>query len=123
MKIVHILVALLFVAFAYVQINDPDPIGWIVFYLGISLVAIQAVAGKSNVLLPLIGMVVAFFGMALQFPDFIRWIGDGMPTITGAMKAESLYIELVREFLGFFIGFVAYLLYFMRALRVTHYQD
>jgi hypothetical protein len=35
--------------------------------------------------------------LAFYVPDIFQWINDGMPSVMGSMKAESLYIELVRE--------------------------
>ncbi len=122
MKFVHIVVALLFALFAYFQLNDPDPLGWVLLYLGISVVAVLAFLGRSIVLLPLVGTFICVVGMLFLVPDFIAWVKDGMPTITGSMKAESLYIELVREFLGLTIAGVAYFLYFRSARKLdrTH---
>ncbi|MBX2816969.1 MAG: transmembrane 220 family protein [Saprospiraceae bacterium] len=117
MKIVHLLVAILFVLFAYWQINDPDPIGWIVIYLGVSLVAIRAFSGRESMTLALAGSAAAFFGIVLLVPDFVSWLTGGMPTITGSMQAESPHIELVREFLGFFLAGIAYALYFRKAVK------
>jgi len=111
--LVHILVALLFVVFAAVQLNDPDPIHWVLIYLGVSFVAILYVAKRYYPAIPLLGFLACLVGLLLLSPDFITWLGEGMPTITGSMKAESPHVELVREFLGFLIAGIAYIAYFM----------
>jgi len=103
MKILNIILALLFVLFAYFQYNDPDPWLWITIYLIVAVICGFAAFKKYNrwLILILLGGLGIYW--AILLPDFIAWLGDGMPTITGSMKAESEYIELVREFLGLLI--------------------
>jgi len=103
MKILNIILALLFVLFAYFQYNDPDPWLWIAIYLAVAAICGFAAFGKYNRWLIVVGLIGLIVYWAVLLPDFITWLGDGMPTITGSMKAESKYIELVREFLGLFI--------------------
>jgi len=50
--------------------------------------------------------------LVTYFPSFINWIQDDMPSITGSMKAETPYIEHVREFGGLFISFITTLVYY-----------
>ena len=103
MKILNIILALLFTLFAYFQYNDPDPWLWIAIYLAVAVICGFAAFKKYNrwAILTLLGGLAVYGAMLL--PDFVTWLGDGMPTITGSMKAESVYIELVREFLGLLI--------------------
>lgn len=108
----HIIVVIIFLLFAYWQLNDPDPVRWISIYLGVVVTAGLSLAKKYFPLLPLIGAIVCLAGLIYLSPDFISWIGEGMPTITGQMKAESPHIELVREFLGFVIAGTAYFFYY-----------
>lgn len=117
MKVLHVIISLLFIWFAYVQLNDPDPVLWIAIYLGVSLVAILQIIKRPAFFLALVGVVICLLGIIYLIPDFISWVKDGMPTITGSMKAESKYIELVREFLGLAIAGGAYFFYFKLARR------
>ncbi len=103
MKALNIILSLLFILFAYFQYNDPDPWLWIMIYLGVALICGFAAFGKPNPWLILIGLLGLLIYWLLLLPDFISWLGEGMPTITGSMKAESPHIELVREFLGLLI--------------------
>ncbi len=116
-KIIHGFLILLFILFAGVQINDPDPLGWIVIYLGISLSIILYLMGKDLVIVPVAGGVISIIGMILLIPDFISWLQEGAPTITGSMKATEPHIELTREFLGFIIAAIAYFSYFYLMYR------
>ena len=109
---VHIVAVIIFLLFAYWQLNDPDPVPWVSIYLGVAVTAGLTLAKKYFPVLPLIGAIVCLAGLLYLSPDFISWIKEGMPTITGQMKAESPHIELVREFLGFVIAGVIYFFYY-----------
>ena len=114
MKVLNIVLALLFTLFAYFQLNDPDPFLWVTIYIIVAAICAFAAFGKYNSWVLLIGLLglSIYFGMLL--PSFITWLKDGMPTITGSMKAESKYIELVREFLGLLILIVVLLWQYFR---------
>ena len=104
MKVVNITLSILFLLFAIVQYNDPDPWAWIGLYVYVALISAFAVFGKYNKWLMLAGLAVCVIWMLILVPDFINWVGMGMPTITGSMKAEAPHIELTREFLGLFVA-------------------
>lgn len=116
-KILHGFLIVLFILFAGVQINDPDPWGWVVIYLGVSLSILLYMMGKDHLIVPLAGGVISIVGMILLIPDFISWLQEGAPTITGSMKATEPHIELTREFLGFIIAAIAYFSYFYLMYR------
>jgi hypothetical protein len=103
MKIANILLALLFLLFAYFQYNDPDPWLWITIYLIVAGICGAAAFGHYNHWLTVAVFISLTVYWLILLPDFISWVGEGMPTITGSMKAESPHIELVREFLGLLI--------------------
>ena len=103
MRYFHLLVALLFVLFAYWQLNDPDWPIWFAMYGTVSVVAAWRAFGRPPQVLIYIGLAVAVIWMATLLPDLIVWIREGMPTITGQMKAESPHVELTREFFGLMI--------------------
>ncbi len=112
MKYIHLGLMILFLLFAYWQINDPDPIGWILLYVGVAFCAVQYFSGRNASIVPIAGVAACTFGILLLLPDFVSWLRMGMPTITGSMKAEAPHIELVREFFGFFLAGLAYGWYF-----------
>ena len=100
MKYGHLVVAALFLLFAYFQLNDPDPWAWVALYLGVSTVAILAFFRKSFKWLAVGGLaIIAIWGVIL-FPAFLDWISMGTPSIASEMKTEQPHIELTREFLG-----------------------
>ena len=96
----HIVISIIFILFAVFQINDPDPIFWIALY---GVTAVSAILFFFKITIPLVPLLVALVsigGLLYLSPDFLRWIREGSPSITGSMKAGSPHIELVREFFG-----------------------
>jgi len=106
-KIFHLLIIILFVLSAAVQLNDPDPYLWVLAYLNVAVISILILLKKGSVRLQqyVLACIIAYLLVALTYgPDFIDWLQQGAPTITGSMKAEEMHIELVREFLGLIIA-------------------
>jgi len=103
----HKVIALLFFIFAAVQYNDPDAWIWVPIYIMVSVVAILFDRGWRNRNVMLGICTLYFVGMCFYIPDVMHWVRDGAPTITGSMKAESPFIEFVREFFGLAICLAA----------------
>lgn len=98
--IARIIIGVLFLVFAAVQYNDPDPWMWIIIYGLVGVVAI--VAAFRSVPKPIYWILIILLaaGTAYYIPLMMEWVGDGMPSIVGEMKARTPYIEWMREFLG-----------------------
>jgi hypothetical protein len=103
MKIFNIILTVLFVLFAVVQYNDPDPWLWVPIYLFPAVTCGFAATGQYNKWAILIGLVPITLYMVSYIPDFMNWINKGTPSITGTMKAENPIVELTREFGGLVI--------------------
>ncbi len=117
MKIVNIILSLLFALFAVVQFNDPDPYYWIIFYGTVATISGFGVVEKynKNVIITVIGVCIIW--MLTLIPSVIDWVNEGMPSFTGSMKAESPYIEYLREFLGLFMALLALLFHYFQAKK------
>ncbi|MFN0214853.1 MAG: transmembrane 220 family protein [Saprospiraceae bacterium] len=107
MKNVFWTISVVFLLFALVQYNDPDPLLWMLLYGGIA--AHFAMAALGRTFRPAIWL---WLGGALAWtislsPDFIQWLRMGMPSIVETMKAEAPWVELAREFLGLLIASIA----------------
>lgn len=113
MRIIHSLLAVLFLLCTVVQFNDEGAIPWIMAYGLVTVLFAAAAFGRYYRPLTLILAIVLTIWMLSLVPDFVAWIRMGAPTITGSMKAESPHVELVREFLGLLIS-VAALMYLVR---------
>ena len=112
MKYIHLAVSLLFFLFGVVQYNDPDFFIWLPIYLFVAFLAFASFKSLSFPTLSLVILIMLGIWLATYVPAFITWLEDGMPSVTGTMKAETPYIEHVREFGGLLISFVATLVYF-----------
>ena len=121
MKTTNIVLAVLFVLFAVVQINDPDPWAWVALYLYVGVLFALAAFGRVFRPAMLVGMAACLVWLALLLPEFINWVNMGMPTITGSMTAEEPHIEYTREFLGLFIsmGALGFLYYKTKAKKTA----
>lgn len=106
MKVFNIILAVLFVVFAVVQFNDPDPLFWVLVYATMALICGLAAFKKTKILLLFAVLAVLVFELFTMYPTFSDWIKEGMPNIVKSMAAESPYVELVREFLGLLICFI-----------------
>ena len=100
MKILNLILAAVFVLFAYFNLNDPDPVGWVLIYFYVAAMCVFAAYGRTNKYLLWAGIAASVIWMGFLLPEFINWIKMGMPNIAGQMKAETPYIEYTREFLG-----------------------
>ena len=118
MRIYHIVISLLFFLFAIAQWNDPDPWWWISWYMIVAALSGLAATGRFYKLIALFGLALSVAFLIRLLPDFMSWLNDGMPTIVGSMKAESPYIELVREFLGLLLSAVAFGILFWEAKKI-----
>ncbi|NJK83793.1 MAG: hypothetical protein HC912_08225 [Saprospiraceae bacterium] len=107
MKIFYLILSLLFFLFGLAQINDPDPWLWLTWYFFVAILLGMAAFKRFFNLAIWIGIGAALSGFVFLMPDFMQWFNDGMPSIVSSMKAESPYIELVRETLGLLLSLFA----------------
>jgi len=120
MKYIHLVVSLLFLLFGILQYNDPDFFIWIPIYLFVAFMAFASFKKLSFPTLSLVVVLMLGIWTATYLPAFIGWIKDGMPSVTQSMKAETPYVEHVREFGGLFISFIATLIYFIIHKKTPH---
>jgi hypothetical protein len=122
MRYIHLIPALLFALFAYWQLNDPDGPLWVVMYGAVAVVAGWHAFGRPPLVVTYLVLGAALIWMLTLVPGFIDWVREGTPNIAGQMKAETPYIELMREFLGLLLCCLAvgfYLRSDRRALAVA----
>jgi hypothetical protein len=121
MKIVNLVLAVMFLAFAFVQINDPDPLLWIAIYGVMAVICIMA-AFKYYQPLAMYVLLILFvvYGYIL-WPGMKEWLAqdDRSVLFDDIAKMEHLYIEEAREFLGLVICDVVLLIQIVRARLFT----
>jgi len=106
MKIINIVIAVLFLLFAFFQLNDPDGFTWAVLYGYVAIMAILAVFGRYNLALLLPG--VAIFGLYFIYliPSVFEFFTSG-EDLMNRMAPEKMYIEQTREAGGLLLGLMA----------------
>ena len=100
MKIFNLILAVLFLSFSVLQLNDEpgDVLFWVLVYAGIGVISAFGAFNRYNLWMILFGLAAVVYELFRKFPTFAQWIGDGMPSITGSMKASSPHVELAREY-------------------------
>lgn len=121
MKIFNIIFCFLFVLFAALQYNDPDPYKWIIIYLYVAVLCWLASRYKFYPRLYITGIVV-FMGYAVykifDQNGLIDWITQHhAENIAETMKAEKPWIEESREFFGLIILIMVLLIDYIYARR------
>ncbi len=107
-KNIYFIISGLFLGFAIVQWNDPDPVIWMIFYGVMSLIYILLALGKRFAFyISVLMLITCIINMGFILPEIIKWIKDGMPSIVQSMKATIPSIEYTREFLGLLLCLIA----------------
>jgi hypothetical protein len=117
MRIFNIVFIVIFVLFAALQYNDPDPYIWIPIYLYAAFLCYQAIQKKLNPTLYIIGWTVYLAYAAYLFFDktgVLDWAEEHhAENIAQTMKATKPWIEETREFGGLGIILVVMLINFL----------
>lgn len=118
-RIINFLLAGMFLLFAFVQVNDPDPVVWILIYGMMAVLCIMAIFAYYPRPI-LIGVAVLYTLYAMVYlPGVITWLGteDKAALFDDVAKMEHVYIEEAREFLGLAICLVVLVVYIIRSRR------
>jgi hypothetical protein len=105
MKFVNLVLAVMFIVFAFLQVNDPDPVHWILIYGAMAVVCIL-VAFRYYPIKIMIGLMIIYFAYSIYFlPGLSEWLGheNKGDLFDDLAKMEHAYIEESREFLGLMI--------------------
>jgi len=119
MKKINIILTLLFILFAFWQINDSDSWLWLVIYGVTAAMYGAAIFSRFNKYLIYIGIIGSLVGLGILFPELLNWIELGTPNIAESMKTERPYIEFAREFFGLVINLAAMLFLLFQISRST----
>lgn len=105
MKIINFILTLIFLLFAFVQINDPDPIVWILIYGNMAVLCVLAMF-KMRFIYWLAATIVLYgIYAALLINGAWEWLQspDRSLLFDDLAKMQYPYIEETREFLGLLI--------------------
>lgn len=107
MKTFNIVFIVLFILFAALQYNDPDPYVWMPIYLYAAFLCYQAIKDRYQPVLYIIGLIVYIAYTAYLFVDktgVLDWAEEHhAENIAQSMHAEKPWIEETREFGGLLI--------------------
>ncbi|MBK5280013.1 MAG: transmembrane 220 family protein [Bacteroidia bacterium] len=102
MKILHFSLATMFLAFTWVQFNDPDPLLWILIYAAMTAVCVMA-AFKLYYPKVMIVQSVLYLGYCtMLWSGVSQWFASDNKSMLfdDLAKMQYPYIEESREFLG-----------------------
>jgi hypothetical protein len=105
MRVLHAILAVIFLLFAFVQLNDPDPYIWITIYGAMSVLCVLAI---FRMFYPkvMVVMLIAFAAYSLiSYGGVVEWLKqeDKAVIFDDVAKMEYPFIEYSREFLGLWI--------------------
>lgn len=123
MKITNFILTILFLLFAFVQINDPDPILWILIYTNMAVLCAMAMFKKRFVYWLLASMVLYTIYASLLIGGAWEWLQspDRSLLFDDLAKMQYPYIEETREFLGLLICITAAAFHILsnRKMKIT----
>jgi Transmembrane family 220, helix len=125
MKIFNLILAVIFLLFAAVQLNDTpgDILFWFLIYSLVGVISAFAAFQLYNMWSILLGLAVAVFELFRKFPTFAQWIGEGMPSIISEMKATTPYVELAREYLGLCLCLIVLIYHYVRFSKLRKQEE
>ena len=107
MKIFNLIFCFLFVVFAALQYNDPDPYVWVPIYMYAAVLCWLAARNRYYLKAYMLGILIyALYAVYKVFDAYglIDWIKfHHAENIAETMKAEQPWIEESREFFGLVI--------------------
>jgi lipoprotein signal peptidase len=119
MRVVNFLLAVVFLIFAFLQINDPDPLIWILLYGAMAVVCIMAVFSYYPLRF-MFALLVVYVGYSVNYFDGVsEWLRqDNKAALFDELaKMEYWWIEEAREFLGLMICVIVLVGYIIQARR------
>jgi hypothetical protein len=117
MKIVNLVLAVMFVLFAFVQINDPDPVLWILIYGLMAVACVLAAFGRYYSIALIVLLILYFAYSFINISSFLEWLrsDDKSMLFDDVAKMQNLYIEESREYLGLMICIVVLIMNLVHA--------
>ncbi|MEP7111114.1 MAG: transmembrane 220 family protein [Ferruginibacter sp.] len=122
MKVFNIIFCFIFIVFAALQYNDPDPYLWVPIYMYTSVLCWLAARKRYFTKAYLLGIAVyAGYAVYKVFDPngLLDWLHlHHAENLAGTMKAEEPWIEESREFFGLVILIVVLSLNYFAAIKM-----
>lgn len=97
-KVRDIIIAIIFIWFCYVQLNDTDSYYWILLYLPMVIIALCNSFYKVHRLVIVAYILFILISIAPLVPSLIDWTNEGFPSIFDDVLPTK--DEKIREVLG-----------------------
>ena len=106
-KFFHMIASLLFFTMVVIQLNDPDPLYWVVVYLTAAIISGCLFFGTRLEALSKVSMGMILAGLFISGPGAMEYFASGdYASISRNMSAAKPYVESAREFGGLLIAFI-----------------
>lgn len=103
--IINVVLFIVFITFALLQLNDPDPEIWFFIYSTIAFICLFVNFRYLNQKIITTYIVILIFYAGFHFGYLMDWLQTNEKReIFGQMVYEKPYLEGSREFIGLFIG-------------------
>ncbi len=119
MRILNFTLAVMFLVFAFVQVNDPDPVLWILIYGAMAVISIMAIF-EFYPKKVIIGLLVVYVLYSFVYmPGVLEWLRQDNKALLfdDFAKMQYPYVEQAREFLGLLICIIVLLFYTIRSRK------
>ena len=104
-KIINIILCILFIAFALLQLNDPDGVLWFSIYFIVAIMCLYNTFKPIPRLLLILTIIALLVYAAFYFSLFIDYLKtENKEEIFGEMVYDKPYLEGTREFIGLLIA-------------------
>lgn len=112
MRVVHAIVALLFLGMAVIQLNDPDPAYWVAVYVVVAAVPAAMIFDRRLPTTSAVAAGMVLAGLLIAAPGFVDYLASGDYAAIGEkMKDEKPYVETAREVVGLLIAAAGLIFY------------
>lgn len=102
-----LLSTLVLIAFASLQLNDPDPVLWVAFYLLCAAVPLLVAINKPNRLLFILAVIACLLEMTRTVTGAYQYyLHMTEEPLMQSMNPAKPYIEEAREYLGSLIALI-----------------
>lgn len=120
-RVVNFLLAAMFMLFAFVQLNDPDPVIWILIYGSMAVFCILAMFEFYPQKVMIAVLIVFAVYSVTYFDGVMAWLQseNKAALFDEVAKMETWYIEEAREFLGLLICIIVLGFYLLRSRRLV----
>ncbi|MBT1711920.1 hypothetical protein KK062_27000 [Fulvivirgaceae bacterium PWU5] len=121
MRILNFVLAVMFLIFAFLQVNDPDPVLWILVYGVMAVFCVMAMFSFYPRKALWVVLVAMLAYSIIYVPGVREWWDqpEHSALFDNVAKMEHLYIEEAREFLGLMICVIVVVFHLMVSRRRT----